>query len=329
MNEKEHTSEHMTHNKSFAQKARSNPWMLSTFALLVILIAFVTFSELGGHDAGQDEVAQKLVTYLNAQTGGGVTLQSVEESNGLYKVTVNYQGQAIPVYATLDGENLVSDVIPLDGSAPSAGAGTGTVTSAEVSVGDAPVIGDADAPVTVIEFSDFSCPFCAAASGDNPSLIAYMKGNNPSWEPVVTNLMKDYVQTGKVRFAVKYSFGHSGGHPAQLVAWCLNDQNPDLYWKFYAKAFATYDLQNQGTQEVEDEAKMIALAKTISGVNAATLQQCVDSDKFDARFDREQAEGQAAGAQGTPAFFVNGQLVSGAVPYSQFKTIVDAKLAAA
>ena len=132
-------------------------------------------------------------------------------------------------------------------------------------------------------------------------------------------MMVDYVKTGKVRFAVKYMMGHSGGKPAQLVAWCLNDQSSDLYWKFYPQAFAHQD-------SVEDLAKMRDLAKTVGG-DMKKLQTCIDSKKYDSRFDREQGEGAQAGAQGTPAFFVNGKLISGAVPYSQMKQAIDAALA--
>src|SRR3989338_1185483 len=195
----------------------------------------------------------------------------------------------------------------------------------EVSIGDAPVIGDPSAPVTVIKFSDFSCPFCAAASGDNAELVAYMKQRDSSWEPIGTNLIKEYVETGKVKFAVKYSFGHSGGHPAQLVAWCLNDQESSLYWKFYPEAFATYSLSSQD-QDVEDISKMKDIAKEI-GADMTKLDECLDSKKFDSRFDREQSEGSAAGVQGTPAFFVNGVLVSGAQSYSVVKRLVESELA--
>lgn len=191
---------------------------------------------------------------------------------------------------------------------------------------DTPTIGDKNAPVTVVEFSDFSCPFCAAASGDNEQLNAYMKQRDSSWEPIATNLIKDYVNSGKVKFAVKFSFGHSGGHPAQLVAWCLNDQSSDLYWKFYPKAFADYDLNNQGTQAVEDISKMKDIAKSI-GADMTKLESCLNSNKYSSRFDSEQAQGQASGVQGTPAFFVNGQLVEGAVPYSQIKALIDSELA--
>lgn len=189
-----------------------------------------------------------------------------------------------------------------------------------------PIIGDKNAPVTVVEFTDFSCPFCAAASGDNEQLNAYMKQRDSSWEPITTNLIKDYVKSGKVKLAVMFSFGHSGGHPAQLVAWCLNDQSSDLYWKFYPKAFALYDLNNQGTQAVEDISKMKDIAKSL-GADMTKLDSCLSSNKYSSRFDNEQAKGTQAGVQGTPAFFVNGQLVEGAVPYSQIKALIDSELA--
>ncbi len=191
----------------------------------------------------------------------------------------------------------------------------------------APVLGSPDAPVTVVEFSDFSCPFCAAASGDNAQLTAYMKQRDSSWEPIVTNLIKDYVDTGKVKLVAKFSFGHSGGKPAQLVAWCLNEQDPALYWKFHPEAFATYDLNAQD-QPVEDAVAMSALAKKL-GADMTKLQSCLDSKKFDNQFDAEIAEGRDAGVQGTPAFFVNGiELPGGAQPYSVMKAAVERALAA-
>ena len=211
-------------------------------------------------------------------------------------------------------------VVPSGGSTAQPPAGP-----VDLSIGDAPVIGDPSAPVTVIEFSDFSCPFCAAASGDNVELTAYMKQRDSSWEPIGTNLIKEYVDTGKVKFAVKFSFGHSGGHPAQLVAWCLNDESSDLYWKFYPKAFAAYSLSSQ-TQDVEDITKMKDVARGL-GADMTKLQDCLDSKKYDSRFDREQAEGSAAGVQGTPSFFVNGINVAGAQSYSVIKQLVESELA--
>lgn len=306
--------------KGFLSNARENPWMVSTLVLGVLFLAtLILYTSVGpsvtGNVISEKAVSDKVLAYAQAQGVDGASIDSVSKTGDAYTVTVNVNGQKVPLLLSADGKYLLQ---PFD-TTTTAGTPT-TGVKADVTVGDAPVIGDANAPVTIVEFSDFSCPFCAAASGDNADMVAYMKKNNPSWESPVQGFMRDYVQTGKVRFAVKYSMGHSGGHPAQLVAWCLNDQSSDLHWKFYAEAFAHQ-------ADVEDAAKMRALAQTL-GADMTKLDACLSSKKYDDRFDREQAEGQAAGAQGTPAFFVNGRLVSGAVPYSQMKTVIDAELAA-
>lgn len=315
MNESPSSSE----RKSVMSSLRANPWMVSTIVLGVLFLVALFFASRGagfgsmtGSVISENEVSQKVLAYATAAGVEGATVSSVAREGNAYNVMVSVNGQQVPLLLSLDGKYLLQ---PFE----TTGSGGRQAPSepVELSVGDAPVTGNANAKVTVIEFSDFSCPFCAAASGDNAQMNAYMKQNSPTWEPIVTNLMKDYVDTGKVRFAVKYSMGHSGGHPAQLVAWCLNEQG--LYWKFYPQAFAHQD-------DVEDLAKMKALAQTV-GADVKKLQTCLDSNKYDARFNLEQQESAAAGAQGTPAFFVNGHLVSGAVPYSQVKALVDAELA--
>ena len=299
---------------------KHNKWMSVSIVLAIALIVSLFFVFNGGSAGGVsgDKAASNLIDFINAQRTGQAELVSVVEKDGMYEVTVSFNGQNIPVLVTLDGKNLVSNVVPLDGSATenTDGAGTDTNTIADIEIGNSPSIGNEKAKVVVFEFSDFSCPFCAAASGDNEKMNAYMKQNSPSWEPIVTNLMKEYVDTGKVRFVAKYSMGHSGGHPAQLVGWCLNEQK--LYWKFYPKAFENQD-------DVEDLDKMKALAKGV-GADMSKLQTCLDSKKYDSQFDKEQNEGNAAGVQGTPAFFVNGRLVSGAVPYSQIKALIEQEL---
>jgi len=325
-----HMSHHENHSsgEDMTSKLRKNPWIISTVVLAVVVLVLLIGGVGGGsaNVANQDQVTQRVLDFLNTQVPEGVTYVNTTLNGGLYEILVNYQGTQVPVYVTADGENLVQGVTPFSVVEQYAELDNSTSEPVEVSIGNAPVLGDASAPVTVVEFTDFSCPFCAAASGDNGELNAMMKQNQPTWEPIVTNMIKDYVDTGKVKFVVKYSFGHSGGHPAQLVAWCLNDQNSDLFWEFYSKAFALYD-QQKTTQDVEDLTKMEDLAKGLGGVDINALDTCVTSGKYDSRFDAEQAEGQSYGVQGTPAFFVNGKLISGAVPYSQMKAAIDEELA--
>lgn len=300
----------------FVRKIKSNPWIAVSVVLALVLVLVLIFGRGSASSVSGEEAGQKLVDFINAQGNGKAEFVSASKEGSLYNIVVDYNGEQIPVYVSSDGKYLITDPIPLSENYAGTGAKT-NVGPVNVVVGDAPAIGSVDAKVTVVEFSDFSCPYCAAASGDNDELNAYMKQRNSNWEPIVTNLMKDYVNTGKVRFAVKYRMGHSGGHPAQLVAWCLNDQN--LYWKFYAKAFANQD-------DVEDLTKMKALAKTV-GADMTKLDSCLNSKKYDSKIDAEQAEGTQYGVSGTPAFFVNGILVEGAVPYSQIKAFIESELA--
>ena len=180
------------------------------------------------------------------------------------------------------------------------------------------IIGDVNANVTVIEFTDFSCPFCAAANGYNQESINYLKSRNPSWEAPVPKIYDEYVKTGKARIVVKYAFGHTGGKPAQNVAWCLYEQSPDKYWNFYHEAFA-----NQN--DVENIEKMKTLAQQ-NGANSGQLQICLDSKKYESRFNEQTLQGMNAGVQGTPTFFVNGMKLEGAVSYSDFQKVIENEL---
>lgn len=223
----------------------------------------------------------------------------------------------------LTGDNTPNQQTVVQGNTE---APTVSIDFAKVIESNTPSIGSVDAPVTILEFADFSCPFCAAASGDNPTYTAYMQQRQPGWEPPVSNVIKDYVKSGKVRLVTFYTMGHSGGRPAQVTAWCLNDQKSDFYWQFYTKAYANLD-------DTEDAAKMKALANTISGIDAKKLDSCVSSGKYDSRFDEEQSKGAILGISGTPGFIIGktsgdgaASLVRGAYPYSTFQELIEAKL---
>lgn len=189
----------------------------------------------------------------------------------------------------------------------------------DVKVGDAPTIGKADAKVTIVEFSDPSCPFCAAAAGGN-EMVSYMKSRSPGWEPAVPNIIKDYVNSGKVRIAFKFFPGHGKGQEAMKLLWCANEQ--EKFWQLHDVMF-----NNQKLMEAGDNAGLKTVALGV-GLDSAKLDACLSSGKYDARFDKETQEGAQAGVQGTPAFFVNGQLVEGAVPYSTMKAAIESALSA-
>lgn len=201
-----------------------------------------------------------------------------------------------------------------DNAGPAGGIVKNVGTGPEI--GDAPLLGDKDAPVSIVIFSDFSCPFCAAASGKNEEIVTSMKSRSSGWEPIMPNVIKDYVDTGKVKIAFKYFPGHGAGQQAMLTGLCLNEQG--LFWEFHDKAFADYEFTN-------DLGKMKALAGEL-GADMDALDRCLASNKYNSKLNSDTQEGKDAGVRGTPAFFVNENLVSGAVPYSDIKKVIDSEL---
>lgn len=190
-------------------------------------------------------------------------------------------------------------------------------TISEIQIGNSPVLGEANAPIVIYVFSDFSCPFCGAASGMNSEVISYLRSRNQGWIAPVPNIIKDYVETGKAKLVFKWSMGHSGGKPAQLVGWCLNEQG--LFWKFHDLAFA-----NQESVENIDEMKKLA---SEIGADSEKLDACLSSGKYSGQFDVDSLDAQKVGVQGTPAFYVNNvKLPAGAISYPQIKYVIDEEL---
>ncbi len=168
-------------------------------------------------------------------------------------------------------------------------------------------VGNANAKVTIVEFSDFQCPFCRSFYNDT-----------------FLQLKKDYIDTGKVRFIYRYyplPF-HDMAKPTALAAACANEQGK--FWQFHDKAFVEQGKKGTGTvaYTLNDLKSWAAQV----GVNTAQFNGCLDSAKYQAKVDADTAAGSAAGVNGTPSFFINGQLLVGAQPLSQFKTLIDAAL---
>jgi protein-disulfide isomerase len=167
----------------------------------------------------------------------------------------------------------------------------------KVEIGNAPSRGPKNAPITVVLFSDFQCPFCGRV------------------EPSISELEKAY--PGKVRVAWKnfpLSF-HNNAKPAAEAALAANEQGK--FWEMHDILF-----KNQQALSAADLEKY---AKEI-GLNMDKYKAAVESHKFAAQIENDTKQGSDLGVSGTPAAFVNGQLVSGAQPVDAFKKIVDAEL---
>lgn len=168
-----------------------------------------------------------------------------------------------------------------------------------VDVGNAPIWGNPNAKVTVVEFSDFQCPFCSRGA------------------ETLTELKNKY--KGKIKIAFKHfplSF-HKDAKPAAESAMCVGDQGPDKFWKFH-------DIVFKNQKDLTPEA--LEKYATQSGANAAKYKECLTSKKFAAAVDADIAYGEKLGVRSTPTFFVNGELVAGALPADAFSDIIDEAL---
>ena len=196
-------------------------------------------------------------------------------------------------------------------------ANPGVVVHTRPAVGaDDPSAGSVNAPVTIVMFSDPSCPFCGAAAGGNEEVMAYLRSRDKTWMPSIPGIMKDFVATGKARLVYKYFPGHGTGVWAMKALFCANEQGK--FWELH-------DLIAKNQADVENEEKIKTFAKSV-GVDTAKLTTCVASNKYDAKIQSDIDAGTAANVDGTPAFFLNDTYVSGAISYVTMKEAINAEI---
>jgi protein-disulfide isomerase len=191
-------------------------------------------------------------------------------------------------------------------------------TTSDLSIRTSPVLGNASAPITIYEFSDFSCPYCAAADNENSQAISYLKSINSNWQAPLPNIIKTYVETGKAKLVFKYYPGHGQGKAAHIVSLALANQSSALFWKFHDLAFA-----NQA--DTGDIVKMKALAESL-GANTTQIESYIASGVYETQLNDDIAMAKSNGVKGTPSFIINGNLIAGAQSYSTFKQVIDSEL---
>jgi protein-disulfide isomerase len=169
----------------------------------------------------------------------------------------------------------------------------------EPTVDDDPALGPEDAPVTIIEFSDFQCPYCARFQSETLPQILQNYGDR------VRFVYRDFPLTGL----------HANALKAAEASECAHDQGK--YWEYHDLLF-----QNQSALDV-DSLKGYAASL---GLDTTTFNSCLDSDQKMDEVRKDEQDGLAAGVQGTPAFFINGQAISGAQPYAVFQEAIEAAL---
>ena len=179
-------------------------------------------------------------------------------------------------------------------------------------------VGKDNAPIKMTIFSDYACPYCGAAAGQLQSVIDSLKTQSPDWEPIIPNVITDYVNSGKVQLIFREFVVHGpAAAKAAEAAQCAVDSG-----KYLEMGDAIFQNQEDWSSETDPTEKLIAIGKSI-GVNIA---DCLKNGTKTASVNQDIEDGQKAGVTGVPTFFVNDEAVVGAQPYSEFKKIVDSKL---
>jgi protein-disulfide isomerase len=158
--------------------------------------------------------------------------------------------------------------------------------------------GSADAPIELVEFADFQCPFCFRA------------------HPTVEQVLRTYGD--RIHFVYRHYplTNHPNARPAAEASECAAEQ--DKFWPYYEVLFSD--------PSKLDSAGLKASAAQV-GIDVDRFNACVDSHKYKSVVEADMKEGEEAGVTGTPAFFVNGRMLSGAQPFEQFKQVIDEELA--
>ncbi len=295
-------------------------WQISSIVLLILFVVSIiaNFSGRGLSGAiSKDDAQGKIQQYANIVTGGAIVdVGSISDDgeNGLYKVPLTVKGQIMTGYITKDGKLFFPAAVNLDDFFKQVGDIEGKTTElldneqvqvpnepVRVSVDDDPVLGDKNAPVIILEFSDFQCPYCGRFESQ-----------------AFDQIKKDYIDTGKVKFVYR-DFPLNSIHPyaqkAAEASECADEQGK--YWEYHDKLF-----ENQQALTVED---LKEYAKELK-LSIDKFNDCLDSDAMVEEVQKDLSEGESYGVTGTPAFFINGLLLEGAQPFENFKKIIDEEL---
>jgi protein-disulfide isomerase len=233
------------------------------------------------------------------------TVKDVESSpvpgllSATLELTQGTQSQEYPITVSRDGRYLIQGRIIDLTSDPY------VENMEKIALDGQPMRGNPDASVTIVEYSDFQCPFCAKA-----------------YETLEKQLLVEYGD--RVRLVYK-NFPLTSVHPwaqaAAVATVCGRQQSPEAFWKLY-----DYFFQNQASltpQNLAEKAQAVARA---AGLDVARFDACMADPATLEAVEAEEKEAAALGVRSTPTFFVNGRRLEGAQPYETFKEAVEAAL---
>lgn len=266
----------------FKEKIKSNPWIISTILLAilsVVLLVFVLTPGLTGNVISEDSAGEKLVDFLNLQTGGGVTLDGIESEGSLYAINVLYQGQEIgPLYMTKDGKYygqmmLLSELEDYYSNT--------NTESIEVPKSDKPEV----------ELFIWSyCPYGVQAQGPLSEVAELLK-NDADFK------------------VIPYYDGHGEYETQQnMIQGCIQEIAPDKYWQYAATFVEDIYPKCGASGDAEcDKTESIKLMKSL-GIDSSKVMSCVD-EKGEELLDEYSSLASSIGVTSSPTLVVNGVLI--------------------
>ncbi len=190
--------------------------------------------------------------------------------------------------------------IPGTPSSPSASTASPTVAVVQVSPDDDPALGPPDAPVLIVEFSDFQCFYCARFATETLGRIL------DTYRDSVRLVYRDFPLTSI----------HPQAEKAAEAAQCAYQQG--RYWEYHDLLFEN--------QQALDIGSLKVYAQQL-GLDTGAFDDCLDSGRFGSEVEQDLTDGEDYGVTATPTFFVNGRLVRGAQPFSVFQALIEEELA--
>ena len=269
-------------------------------------------SEMKGFKEGEYEVGfpdgkSRSLPFLVSRDGrflimGGVPAVKVDEMkktgvSGVRQGFLASEGGQVPILVSGDRKTIVVGRLENLNEDPAA------ETARKISLENVPSKGNPDAQVTVVEYSDFQCGYCAKAANG------------------VAGFLKDY--QGKVRLFYKQfplSF-HKWAEEASIASLCVYDQANEKFWELHDEIF-----EKQGEIKVADARETFAGMARKLGVDMKKYDECVKSEEVRRRVASDMDEGRSIGVSGTPTFVVDGFVISGGANMEVLRNAVDYRL---
>ncbi len=257
--------------------------------------------------ANKEQVSRRIGEYFGKSVTPGVALRVTDLApaevagwnKGTLEVAAGGNTQNMNFLVSQDGRYFISgDVIDLTVDPLKA-------VMQKIDLEGEPSRGPDDAKVTIVEYSDFQCPFCSRG-----------------YQILEEQVMPEY--KNKVKFYFKnlpLKSIHPWAEGAAIAATCAQQQSGDGFWKVYHSLF-------KGQREINQDnlkEKVTQFAKD-AGLDEAKFASCFDTKASQAQVDKDLEEATAIGASSTPTFFINGRRLEGAQPFENFKSIIDQEL---